>query len=79
MTEDGHVHIIELVLPSKFSVAWILAKADRGEFPRAIGEWDSIFSEFFDKVVFEPFNVDWFGISFWNLVYFKGRAKRSPL
>src|SRR5262249_48884201 len=28
LTEDGHVHIIELVLPSNISLPWILAKAD---------------------------------------------------
>jgi len=77
LTEDGSVHIIELVLPAGISLPWILAKADRGEYPREIGEWNSIFSEFFDEIVFEPFDVDFLGISFWNLVYFKGRAKRS--
>jgi len=80
LTEDGYVHIIELILPSHFSLPWILAKADRGEFPRTFGEWNSIFNEFFEEVVFEPFDVGFLGISFWKLVYFKGRrAKRSPL
>jgi SAM-dependent methyltransferase len=55
LTEDGHVHIVELVLPEKVSVARFLARADRGEYPRPLEEWRQIFIDAFEEVVFEPF------------------------
>ena len=75
-TDDGHVHIIELVLPEEASVARFLARADRGDYPRTIAQWKSIFSESFEPVTFEPFTLRRAGIDLWQLVYFKGRAKR---
>jgi len=75
LTPDGHVHIIELVLPAAFSLPFILARADRGDYPRPINEWRLIFNEYFDEVVFDPFNVSICGIVFWNMVYFKGRRR----
>jgi SAM-dependent methyltransferase len=79
LTEDGHIHIIELVLPPNISLPWILARADRGEFPRSTEEWYGIFHEFLDEIVCEPFDVGFLGIAFWQMLYFKGRAKRSSL
>jgi SAM-dependent methyltransferase len=75
LTGGGHVHIVELVLPARVSLPFVLARADRGDYPRPIDEWRQIFNEYFDEVVFEPFDVPICGIVFWNMVYFKGRAK----
>lgn len=75
LMEGGHVHIIELVLPETFSLPYILARADRGEYARPIDEWHEIFKQYFDEVVFEPFDVPICGIVFWKLIYFKGKAK----
>jgi SAM-dependent methyltransferase len=75
LSPDGHVHIIELVLPTAFSLPFILARADRGDYPRPMNEWRRIFNEYFDEVVFYPFNVSLCGIVFWNLIYFKGRRR----
>jgi len=72
----GHVHILELILPATFSLPFVLARADRGDYPRPIDEWRHIFNEYFDEVVFEPFNVSVCGVAFWNMVYFKGKVKR---
>jgi SAM-dependent methyltransferase len=76
LADGGHVHIIELVLPAKFSLPFILARADRGDYVRPTNEWHHIFNEYFTEVVFEPFDVSVCGIAFWNLVYFKGKAQR---
>jgi SAM-dependent methyltransferase len=78
LTEDGYIHIIELILPPNFSVPWLLARADRGEFPRPTEEWHRIFNEFLSGVVFEPFDVGCCGLTLWELIYFKGRAKGLP-
>jgi hypothetical protein len=51
LSAGGHVHIIELVLPPRRSLPRLLARADRGEFPRPLGEWHGLFVDCFDEVV----------------------------
>jgi SAM-dependent methyltransferase len=76
LTDDGHVHIIDLLLPDEASVARFLARADRGDYPRRMEQWRDIFTKSFDAVVFEPFTLRRMGVDLWRLIYFKGRAKR---
>ncbi len=75
LTDDGHVHIIELVLPKRRSVARQLALWDRGDYPRPLSEWRRIFEQSFETDVFEPYPVKLLGVTLWNLVYFKGRRR----
>jgi 2-polyprenyl-3-methyl-5-hydroxy-6-metoxy-1,4-benzoquinol methylase len=76
LTNDGHVHILDLVLPRHTSIALLLARMDRGKFPRPIDQWCEMFEGAFDPAVFEPYPLKAFGVSLWNMVYFKGRAKQ---
>jgi SAM-dependent methyltransferase len=76
LAPDGHVHIFDLVLPARASMARLLARADRGDFPRPIDEWRTLFDEAFETEVFEPYHLGARGVSLWNMVYFKGRARR---
>ena len=73
--QDGHIHILDLVLPTQPSVARYLARSDRGDYPRPLDAWQALFSESFEPVVFEPYSVDWLGCPLWKMVYFKGRAR----
>jgi SAM-dependent methyltransferase len=75
LTENGHVHILELVLPAQRSAARFLARMDRGNFPRPLHMWHRIFSHHFQPVLFEPYPLKAFGTVLWNMVYFKGRKK----
>ncbi len=75
MPPDGHVHILELVLPAKPSAARLLARMDRGEFPRPMEEWRQIFSDVFEPVVFEPYPLTGLGTTLWEMIYFKGKRK----
>ena len=77
LTDDGHVHILDLVLPHQPSVARWLARMDRGEFPRPVEEWLDIVSDSFESVVFEPYLLCALGTVLWSMVYFKGRAKNE--
>jgi SAM-dependent methyltransferase len=77
LTDDGHVHIIELVLPPERSIPRRLAEWDRGEYPRPVGEWRGIFRDYFAGVVDEPFTVGTLGTDLWQFLYFKGRPKRT--
>jgi SAM-dependent methyltransferase len=76
LTEDGHVHILDLVLPARPSVARLLARLDRGEFPRPLEDWKQIFSGTFETEVIEPYALTALGATLWEMVYFKGRGKR---
>lgn len=75
LTPGGHVHILELVMPPRLSVARVLARADRGDFPRPVGDWRTLFGEFFEPVVFEPYPLGALGVALWQMVYFKGRRR----
>jgi SAM-dependent methyltransferase len=76
LTEDGHVHILDLVLPRRPCLARLLARWDRGKFPRPLEEWRKIFCSVFEPVVFEPYALTVLGATLWKMVYFKGRARR---
>jgi SAM-dependent methyltransferase len=76
LTDDGHVHILDLVLPEQPSVARLLARADRGDYPRPLEEWRTLFTANFEPVVFEPYPLGAVGLTLWSMVYFKGRARR---
>jgi len=75
LTEDGCVHILEPELPLAGSIAYLLARADRGKFIRPIDDWDSIFSSTFRKILFEPYPLKAGGVTLWKMLYFKGASR----
>jgi len=74
LTPDSHIHIFDLLLPERRSIALLLARLDRGDYPRPLGEWHRLFGEHFSLVVFEPYPVKVLGATLWTMVYCKGRA-----
>jgi SAM-dependent methyltransferase len=75
LTPDGHIHVLDLVMPENPSIARFLAQYDRGDFPRPLDKWGTLFEQIFKKEVFEPYSVGAFGVKLWEMVYIKGRAK----
>jgi trans-aconitate methyltransferase len=75
LSTDGHIHLLELVLPGDRSIAQLFARADRGKFARPLEEWRRIFEAHLEIVVFEPYPLKGMGATLWNMVYCKGRAK----
>lgn len=75
ISQGGHVHIIELVMPERRCFARWLAESDRGAHPRPLCCWRDIFAKHFQAVVFEPYTIQMLGVKLWNLVYFKGQPK----
>lgn len=73
LSADGHVHVLDLVLPTEPSAARTLALRDRGDFPRPLEAWREMFSSVFDQVVFQPYPLGSFGLTLWQMVYFKGK------
>jgi len=77
LPEGGHVHILDLVLPERPCPARALARLDRGEYPRPLSDWREIFKRHFKPVVFEPYSLRLWGVTLWNMVYFKGARRNS--
>lgn len=75
LTDDGHVHVLDLVMPERGALPRALARWDRGQFPRALPEWRALFEECLEPVIFEPYPLGLFGVTLWSMVYFKGRKR----
>lgn len=76
LSDDGHIHVIDLVLPERPSIARLLARADRGAYPRPIEEWRELFTTAFEPIVFERYPLGIGGVKLWDMVYVQGRARR---
>lgn len=75
LTDDGHIHILDLILPESPGLPRSLARWDRGDYPRSLDEWRQIFGEAFEPVVVEPYPLGLLGVTLWSMVYFKGRRR----
>ncbi len=75
VSPDGHVHILDLVLPSRMSPARALARLDRGDHARPLDRWEEMFARHFEPVVFEPYGLGVAGVTLWSMVYFKGAPR----
>lgn len=73
LAEAGAVHILDLVLPDRQSLARFLARHDRGDFPRPLEAWRDLFTRHFAPVIFEPYALGAIGVTLWSMVYFQGR------
>ena len=76
LTEDGHIHIVDLVLPDSASIARWLTLHDRGDFPRSLDQLLEVIEENLKPVVVRPYNLGVCGITLWNMVYMKCRPRR---
>ena len=68
---DGRVHLLELVLPERRSLARLMARLDRGRYARPLAAWRALFTAHLDEVELEPYR---FGGGLWAMVYFQGRV-----
>jgi SAM-dependent methyltransferase len=75
LSEDGHVHVLDLVLPPQRGIARLLARADRGNYARPLTEWTELLERFFEPVLLEPFALTAAGIPLWNMFYFQGKKR----
>lgn len=76
LLDNGHIHLIDMMLPRQPTVARFLALRDRGKFPRHLEEWLEVVEQAFEPVVVERYDLKAFGAALWNMVYFKGRPRK---
>lgn len=72
LTAGGRIHILELVDPQRPSLAWMMARLDRGRYARPLARWRELCGAVFEPEVVEPY---FFGGPLWSMVYFRGRRK----
>ena len=75
LTPDGRIHVLDLVLPDAPTLAWLLARLDRGDYPRPLPAWRELLGRHFEPDVFEPYDLGAAGVALWNMVYFRGRRR----
>jgi SAM-dependent methyltransferase len=75
LTDDGRVHVLDLVLPSRPTIARLLARWDRGAYARPLDSWRALFSEALEIEVCEPYSLPSVGPTLWNMVYLRGRSR----
>lgn len=68
------IHIMDLVLPPDRSLARVLAKLDRGEYPRSLEHWRALMGGLLDVKIFEPFQTGLVGRRMWDMIYVQGIA-----
>jgi SAM-dependent methyltransferase len=69
---QGTVHVLDLVLPPEPGLPRMLAKLDRGDFPRPIEEWQQLIGSHLDIASTERFKVGRLGLTMWEMVYLVG-------
>jgi SAM-dependent methyltransferase len=74
---EGRIHILDLVLPERASIARWLAVHDRGDFARPLARWKELFCESFEPEIFEPYALSLCGVALWQMVYFRGRPRHA--
>lgn len=77
LEESGSIHILDLVLPDKMSVARWLAQADRGGYARSLDRWQALLSSYFEPTLFAPYSMSVLGVDLWKMVYFRGSLPSS--
>lgn len=75
LAPGGAVHILDLVLPDKASPSRLLARLDRGDWPRPLERWRELFARHFNLAIFEPYGLGALGITLWSMVYCQGTPR----
>jgi SAM-dependent methyltransferase len=70
LSADGRIHILELVDPERTSLAWLMARLDRGRYARPLARWRELFAAVFEPEVVETYFA---GGRLWWMVHFQGR------
>jgi SAM-dependent methyltransferase len=75
LAPGGSIHILDLVLGERPSLARALARMDRGEYPRSSRSCISLFEEYFESTLIREYAVGIVGIPVWQMIYMRGVRK----
>lgn len=71
-SRGGRTHLLDLVLPSGLSPARMMARMDRGDFPRPAAEWTQRFARHFRIEHHELYPLGLPGLPLWWMIYLVG-------
>lgn len=74
LAPGGFIHLVDLLLPERASVARLLARLDRGHWARPLAAWERMFGACFEAVAREQFALTLAGVPLWHMVHLKGRS-----
>lgn len=77
ISDDGHLFVLDLILPRNWSPARVLAELDRGDHPRPLDHWKGLLSRHFEFERFEPYPLKVGPVTLWNMFVAKG-SPRAP-
>jgi hypothetical protein len=73
LSDDGFIHVIDLTLPARKSLAYYLARWDRGEYARPASDLQALVTANYDATLTERFNLTLMGATGWEMLYLKLR------
>jgi SAM-dependent methyltransferase len=76
LSETGTIHVLDLVVRRRGTVAYRLAKWDRGRYPRPRAEWEELLSGPFRPLRFQDYAIGVGGLTLWHMLYFQGQLRR---
>lgn len=68
----GRAHLLDLLLPARPSMARLLARMDRGDYPRPEADWIAAFERHFRIVHREVYPLGVPGVPLWWMIYLVG-------
>ncbi len=74
LAPDGAVHVLDLELPARRSLARFLALNDRGDHVRPRADWLELLGASLRLETFEPYPLAVAGRPLWNMFYARGAA-----
>jgi SAM-dependent methyltransferase len=75
LAPGGSIHILDLVLPERWSAARVFARLDRGRFARPIAQWQALFERAMHIETMEQYPLGIPGVPLWHMVYCAGRSR----
>lgn len=75
VTAAGHLHVIDMYLPEG-GIPRRLALADRGDYPRPLAALRAAIAHDWLIDIEHPFQLRLFGVTLWEMVYFRARPRR---
>ena len=77
VNENARIFIIDLVLPDSRGLPRLLARLDRGHYPRRSDHWLRLFGDHLAITYTEAFSVKLMGVRLWELLLVEARLKAS--
>lgn len=77
LSDGGRVHILDLVLPHKRRLSHLLARLDRGRYPRRLEKWRELFLSHLQVESFMSFPLGFRILEMWSMVYCVGTRRMA--